>query len=44
MKLRKLHNTVAMVEDDNTLHNSLALILAKIVGYGQRSYRMPQKL
>ena len=30
-----------MVEDGNTLYNGLVMMLVKIVGYGQTSYRMP---
>ena len=31
MKLRRLYNTVAIVEDGNTLYDGLATMLAKIV-------------
>ena len=34
---------MAMVEDNNTLYNSLAIILAKIVGNEQMKYRIPQQ-
>ena len=42
MRLGRLYNTVAMVEDDSTLYNSLAMMPVKIVGYHQTSYHMPQ--
>ena len=32
MKLRRSYNTVAIVEDSNTLYNGLAMMVAKIVG------------
>ena len=31
-----------MVEDDNTLYDGFAMMLVKIISYGQMSYRMPQ--
>ena len=31
-----------MIEDGSTLYNSLAIMLPKIAGYGQMSFRMPQ--
>ena len=42
MKLRRLYNTMAIVEDNNTFYNGLAMMLVKTFGYEQMSYRMPQ--
>ena len=42
MKLSKLYATMALGEDGNILYNSLVLMLVKIIGYGQTSFRMTQ--
>ena len=42
MKSRGLYNTIAMVENGNSLDDSLAMMPAKIVGYEWMSYRMPE--
>ena len=39
---RGLYNTEAMAADGNTLHNGSVMILAKIVGYRHKNYKMPQ--